>query len=86
MAKVANWRDLFKDKDGKVVLIERPNLPLIGWLVFLALGHLFDSAGCRWLSTAFIFTWAFLEITQGTTYFRRALGVIVFGAVIMAHV
>jgi len=36
-------------------------------------GHL--KTGFELLGSAFLFTWAYLEITSGVTYFRRLLGV-----------
>ncbi|WP_228561943.1 hypothetical protein [Catenulispora rubra] len=63
-----------------------PNLPLIGWLLFALLARI-SSAG-HWRSTAdfvssaFLFTWAYLELTQGVNYFRRLLGLAVLAAVV----
>ena len=68
-----------RDKNGVVVLWQFPNVPLIGWFVCLVVGYLIPSGifknGFGHLSGAFIFAWAYLEITQGTTYLRRLLGV-----------
>lgn len=72
---------VFKDKQGHIVIWQWPNVPLYGWLVFKLLSlavhvatlkHGFDN-----LSMAFLFVWAYLEITSGVNYFRRALGLIV---------
>lgn len=71
--------NFFKDKDGKVVIAQFPNVPLIGWFIFLILSKL--NFQDQWsdilvfLSSAFLFTWAYLEITEGVNYFRRLLGV-----------
>lgn len=75
--------DFFKDKKGRIVLFQAPNLPLIGWFLFTILNlswsnnqpttqYLFGM-----LSFGFVFTWAWLEITSGVNYFRRALGLLV---------
>ena len=76
----------FKDAQGHTVLWQWPNLPLYGWIVFRVLsavaptGHL--KVGAEQLSTALLFTWAFLEAIKGVNYFRRLLGVIVLIALI----
>jgi hypothetical protein len=70
-----------RDKNGVIVLWQFPNVPLIGWFVCLVVGYLIPSGplknGFEHLSGAFLFVWAYLEITQGTTYLRRSLGVAV---------
>lgn len=74
----------FKKISGNYAVLQTPNAPIIGWAIFLVLAHLL-SAG-RWelaasyISFGFLFTWAWLEITQGANNFRRLLGaaVIVF--------
>jgi hypothetical protein len=67
-----------KDKNGKIVLGQFPNAPLFGWLGFKLIGYLPLSTallnGSRFISTAFLFNWAYLEITSGATYLRRAFG------------
>lgn len=40
----------------------------------------------RFVGFGFLFTWAWLEITQGDSYFRRFLGVVVMAATIYARV
>lgn len=42
-------------------------------------------SGTEQIGSAFLFTWAFLEITQGVNYFRRALGIIVMTALILSY-
>jgi hypothetical protein len=84
--KIKNYKDfLFKDKNGNIVIIQMPNSPLLAWAIFLVLGHLLDSANLKWLSTAFLFAWALIEIYQGTTYFRRLLGAVVLVYIIFTH-
>lgn len=78
-----NFQNFFKDKQGRIVIVQAPNSPLIGWLIFTFLSwiwsgnqptilHLFEV-----LSFGFIFTWAWLEIISGVNYFRRTLGALV---------
>jgi len=68
----------FSDKDGKVVIWQTPNPPLVVWLVFAVLSHLLHAG--RWRSSASavskgaLITWAVLEIYSGASPFRRVLG------------
>jgi hypothetical protein len=70
-----------KDKNDHVVIIQPPNLPIVGWLVCSVLAYFIQSGslhtGFAMLSKAFLFTWAYLEITQGVNLFRRLLGLVV---------
>jgi len=79
-------RKFVSDKNGKVVIVKSPNLPLVGWFMCLAvaqfMAHGYLRTGLLNLSAAFIFLWAYLEITQGDSYFRRLLGLIVMVVVI----
>lgn len=71
----------FKDKEGKIIIGQLPNIPIISWFLFYILSILefLDkySQLFNYLSTAFLFTWAYLELTQGVNYFRRFLGFVV---------
>ncbi len=79
----------FRDKHGRLVLGQFPNVPLIGWLLLTVAAHGFPlgtaRTGVGYLSEAFLFTWAYLEITQGVTYFRRTLGGVVLVAVLLNY-
>lgn len=79
MKRLAN--KVFRDKNNKIVLWQFPNLPLVGWFIFLVLAQVVSSdtlrTGFAQLSSGFLFVWAYLEITQGVTYLRRALGGVV---------
>ncbi len=70
-----------KDKAGRIVIWQWPNALLTAWLVLkLATMLLQDGrldSGLRNLSSAVLFAWAYLEITQGVIYFRKGLGVVV---------
>lgn len=80
--------DFFKDKQGRFVIAQAPNMPLIGWFIFTMLDLLWRSSPPKIhslfdiLSFGFIFTWAWLEITDGVNYFRRTLGLFVLVIVI----
>jgi hypothetical protein len=79
----------FLDKDGHLVLWQFPNTPLVGWGIFKLLsmivsrGHV--QTGFAMLSSAFLFTWAFLEITKGANHFRRLLGLLAFVIVVVGY-
>jgi len=70
-------QSFIKDKEGKVVLWQWPNLPLVGWAIFALLSHLTRWQPLAWIGTAFLVVWALLEIFRGVNYFRRALGLVV---------
>jgi hypothetical protein len=74
-------KHFFTDKQGKVVLWQMPNAPLISWFAFLLLAKTVSAGEWRsWaghLSTASLLLWSALEIGWGVSYFRRALGVLV---------
>ncbi len=72
--------NFFKDKKGKIVLAQWPNVPLIIWFVGLLVaktttGNLQELAG--YTSFGALIIWAGLEIFSGVNYFRRALGLTV---------
>lgn len=84
----SQMNSFIRDKSGHIVLWQSPNVPLCGWFVFKVLS-MFEVAeqlkmGAEQLSTAFLFTWAFLEITKGVNYFRRLLGIIVMIAITLS--
>lgn len=69
-----------KDKSGRVVVAQKPNLPIVIWATAFILSQLFSGTIGKTMSViAFgsIFTWAWLEIFMGVNYFRRALGLAV---------
>ena len=75
------FRKLITDRHGKVVLNQRPNLPLIVWIVTLVLLHLVPGGTFKdflqLLNFGALFTWAWLEIFDGTTPLRRIMGSVV---------
>lgn len=75
------------DKDGKLVLAQSPNLPIIGWLAFkliaIPISNQSIKSGFESLSTAFLFVWAYLELTEGDSNFRKLLGLIMIGLIIL---
>jgi len=80
--------DIFCDEDGRVVIVQFPNLPLFGWLGATLLSKLWPS-GPQSLLYVFgqlcLLVWAFLEIRYGTTLFRRFLGIIVLAYMVYSN-
>ncbi len=79
---------IFKDKNGRIVLTQTPNLPLWAWIAAMALAYLFSKGRTHSLFSVLaygaLFTWSYLEIRNGVNYFRRFLGVMVL-VVITIH-
>ncbi|MBD3280080.1 hypothetical protein GF389_00965 [Candidatus Dojkabacteria bacterium] len=79
--------DFFKDKNGKIVIGQRPNAPLILWMLFFLLANLPMLSELRealsLVSNGFLLFWAILEITMGVNVFRRALGGLVLVVVLI---
>lgn len=42
-------------------------------------------AGLQFISTASLFSWAYLELTKGASYFRRLLGLVVLASLVVSH-
>ncbi len=94
MAKRFNHRikDFCSNSDGNIVIAQAPNLPIIGWISsklmsMLPINNTLQH-GFGVLSMAFLFTWAYLEITNGDSSFRKLLGglVMTFTIIIMFKV
>jgi hypothetical protein len=76
--------NFFKSSEGEVVIVQRPNLLIIAWLIvqvllFLKIG---PSSPFRALATAMLFTWAYMEIDQGKSPFRRCLGAVIMVVIV----
>lgn len=87
VARNFHFTDFLKDKEGHVVVAQWPNIPILGWLFFKVASLLTSDPSVETsisaISTAFIFTWAYLEITDGASYFRRTLGAAVMLATVI---
>jgi hypothetical protein len=72
---------VFRDSEGKIVLAQMPNLPLIIWIVASLLKIIFTTGrinlGLDLIAFGSLFTWAWEELFQGVNYFRRVLGLLV---------
>ena len=73
--------NFFKDKNGKVVVWQDPNLPLYTWFFSSSLARIVRHGDLHVffdiIAFGSIFTWAYLEIRFGASYFRRLLGLAV---------
>lgn len=70
----------FRDRDGHLVLWQFPNLPLLVGLAATAARSLLEGRAHRFvdlLAFGALFVWAWLEIFEGVTPFRRLLGAVV---------
>jgi len=77
------------DKRGNVVVLQRPNIPGLVWVIGFALTIMLpDSSFERYisaLSEIAIIVWAVMEVGWGVNNFRRLLGVCVLLLIISAH-
>lgn len=76
----------FRNSEGKIVIAQMPNLPLIVGLAALVLQYTLPSGklqtGADLVAFGALFTWAWQEVFAGVNYFRRALGLIVLISII----
>lgn len=84
------WDRIWKDRKGNVVVIQKPNVFLIAWVVLTiislfivgrgTMADVFAIAGC-----VSLVIWAINEFWRGVNYFRRALGlfVLIFAVMVL---
>lgn len=74
----SHWDKVWKNKDGKVVIWQNPNLPLWVWIASTILSKVMPYGQLNFaaalVSFGSLFMWAWLEISEGANYFRRVLG------------
>ena len=81
------WRWLVCDKQGNVVLAQRPNAPIIAWFVFMIMAAPAHGRLHWWLSlvsSGSLLFWAILELGWGDSRFRRLLGLVVLSMTLIA--
>ena len=81
------WDRIWRDRQGRVVIWQTPNLALIGWLVLTFISLLFSGRLAdvfSWLGSASLIIWSLLEVSRGANYFRRALGLLVLVSSVMS--
>lgn len=83
-------RKIFTDKEGKVVIGQTPNIPIISWAIFTVLATVLTDGklqtASEYIAFGSIFTWAWLELFQGVSTFRRMLGAVVLFAVVWSKI
>lgn len=71
------FKNFFKNKEGKIVIVQFPNTPLFIAIVLWCIPY-FQIPMLTFLSSIFIFPvmlyWSYLEIVAGDSSFRKALG------------
>ncbi len=81
---------VYKDKNGKVVIVQFPNLPIITWFVCALITKLLSGSSISplvsFVGTGALFTWAWLELFDGVAYLRRLLGLMVLLSLLYSHV
>lgn len=74
------WDKIWRDKRGRIVIWQSPNVPLISWAVLTFLSLLVNGRTAEalyWLGSAALVIWSLLELLKGVNYFRRGLGLLV---------
>lgn len=84
------FNQVFQDRDGKIVIAQMPNLPLVIWIAACLLQMIFSTGrlnmGLELIAFGSLFTWAWEEFFQGVNYFRRALGLIVLVGLVASKI
>lgn len=79
---------IFRNKTGKIVIFQVPNVPLAVWLACAVLQRFATEGkahtGLQLLGQAALATWAYLEIRNGDNLFRRIFGGIVMIALLIS--
>ncbi|AFY75464.1 hypothetical protein Syn7502_03639 (plasmid) [Synechococcus sp. PCC 7502] len=84
------FNQVFRDRNGKIVMAQMPNLPLIVWIAASLLKLIFSTGrlnmGLELIAFGTLFTWAWEELFQGVNYFRRTLGLIVLVGLVASKI
>lgn len=80
----------FHDEHGNLVVVQAPNLPILVWLGVVVLRTVVHGGAPERLADAVgfgaLFTWAYLEVAQGSARIRRILGAVVLVAMVVGRV
>ncbi|CAN5154560.1 hypothetical protein BH09PAT3_BH09PAT3_6680 [soil metagenome] len=80
---------IIRDGRGRVKIWQAPNALLYGWFLCKVVSLVFSNptikTGSGSVGTAFLFAWAYLELTQGINYFRRGLGGLVLAVIVIGY-
>ena len=74
------WDRIWKDRRGRVVIWQTPNVFLIAWAVLTVISLFFNGHTADVISVAgsvALIVWAALELFKGVNYFRRVLGLVI---------
>lgn len=75
------WDKTVKDSHGRIILWQKPNLPLTVWFLAYLTNKIINTGDAATaiglLSFGALFTWAWLELFQGVNYLRKGLGLVV---------
>ena len=75
------YKKLFLDKNGRFVVAQFPNVPIIIWLGTVVLNRFIQaqpaSTALSIIGTTSLTIWALLEIYSGVNLFRKLLGSVV---------
>ena len=70
----------FRDSEGKIVIAQMPNLPILVGLTATFLQFVLPSGKIQTalglVAFGALFTWAWQELFEGVNYFRRVLGLV----------
>jgi hypothetical protein len=77
---------IFRDSEGKIVIAQMPNLPIMIGSAALLLQFLLPASKLQTalslIAFGTLFTWAWQELFEGVNYFRRALGLLALVSII----
>lgn len=79
---------LFRDKNGKVAVLQLPNLPLIIWGAGTVGTRLLPprwQAASGYIALGAIIIWAGMEIMAGSSLFRRVFGGAILAVVLLGR-
>ena len=83
---VVDW--IFRDRQtGRIVIAQRPNIPLFIWLVATAVSWFLHGTAHTVVSgvgTVALVIWAVAEIARGVNPWRRTLGAVVLVALLVS--
>lgn len=79
----------FQDSEGNWAIVQKPNLLITVWAVLTLLNFIFfrfDHQGYDMVTSMILFTWAYLEFSQGSSGFRQLLGGVIMFAITLSAV
>jgi len=81
MSTMSWFNHIFRDSNGKIAIIQWPNIPLSGWILFKVAAMISNNSSLidvfNIFGTVLLLIWASLELTNGTSTFRRILGLVI---------